>query len=346
MVKLGIPITISKSLDGGRSSSGSSPPPPVIVDFFEDILVEVGDSQSISKQESTLMAKLNALSNLIRKMSSASQSTSEEEKPHRNPHPKVSLVLLDELGGGTDPVAGSALAQSIMEKIMSINNGTTCKLVATTHSPQLKALSIDDARFECASVLMSSSGSSSEDVKTPIFQLRYGTTGESFALEAARRTRPSLPDDVIDRAAQLMDGGDGSDAADSLKKYLSALEQERESAREVAERTEATRKEVEEYKADMIGKIQVSRMHLSRLESRFDSIFDTLKKEASSSGDNAFEIVGDSLEEIRLLKRRVQTEEETLAEKGLRRVSDSYSFYEGEMLVIIAEGDWKGYDAV
>mmetsp|Transcript_10824 Transcript_10824/g.23554 ORF Transcript_10824/g.23554 Transcript_10824/m.23554 type:complete len:328 (+) Transcript_10824:266-1249(+) len=181
--------------------------------------------------------------------------------------------------------------------------------------------------------------------RTPIFQLRYGTTGESFALEAARRCRPSLPEDVIDRAAELMDGGDGSDAADSLRKYLLALEQEREDTREVAKETEATWKEVNQYKADMISKIQVSRMHLSRLESRLDSIFDTLKKEASS-GDNAFEIVGDSLEEIRLLKRRVQTEEETLAEKGLRRVSDSYSFYEGEMLVIIAEGEWKGYDAV
>jgi len=163
MVKLGIPITISKSLDDGRSSSS----PDVIVDFFEDVLVEVGDSQSISKQESTLMARLNALSNLIEKMSSASQSTSfssgEEEQVHHNHQPKVSLVLLDELGGGTDPVAGSALAQSIMEKLMSINNGTTCKLVATTHSPQLKALSIDDERFECASVLMSSSSNDNDD---------------------------------------------------------------------------------------------------------------------------------------------------------------------------------------
>lgn len=311
MVKLGLPITVS------RGFQESSPP---VVDFFEDVLVEVGDSQSISKQESTLMARLNALASLIENMSS---SNSDDAK----------LVLLDELGGGTDPVAGSALAQSICEKLISAN--PACKLVATTHSPQLKALSISDDRFESASVLMSNE-------KSPIFELSYGTTGESFALEAARRCRPSLPDDVIDRAADLMNGGDDG-AADSLRRYLLALEQEQQNAKELAKETKATWKEVSEYKDDMISKIQVSRMQLSRLENRLESIFDTLKKEDTR---DLFELVGDSLEELRLLKRKVQTEEELLSEKGLRRVSDSYSFYDGETVVIIAEGEWKGYDAV
>jgi len=311
MMKLGLPITISRSLQV------NSPP---VVDFFEDVLVEVGDSQSITKQESTLMARLNALASLIQKMST---SDNDESK----------LVLLDELGGGTDPVAGSAIAQSILEKLISSN--AACKLVATTHSPQLKALSISSDRFECASVLMSNE-------KHPIFQLKYGTTGESFALEAARRARPSLPDDVIRRAAELMNGGD-DDAADSLRRYLSALEQEQINARELTQETEATWNEVNDYKDDMLSKIQVSMMQLSRLESRFESMFDTLKKEETKG---TFELVGDSLEELRLLKRKVQTEEELLSEKGLRRVADSHSFYEGETLVIIAEGEWKGYDAI
>ncbi len=310
MAKLALPITASRS--GVVESNQPT------VHFFEDILVEVGDSQSIRKQESTLMARLNSLSSVIEKMAVAGSAK---------------LVLLDELGGGTDPVAGSALAQSILEKLISMS--PECKVVATTHSPQLKALSKTDSRFESASVLMG-------DDKTPTFQLCYGITGDSFALEAARRARPSFPEDVLLRAAELMNGG-GEDAANSLAQYLAELEKEQQYTLELKKESEETWKEVLQYKADMISKLQVSRMQLSRLESRLRSIFDTLKDETTR---DTFELVGHSLEELRLLKRRMQTEEDTLSKKGLRRVPDSYSFYEGETVVIIADGEWKGFDAI
>ena len=313
MAKLGIPISTTETEIAG----GDERRP--VVDYFDEILVEVGDSQSVRRQESTLMARLNSFSALIQRMS----NTTTESR----------LILLDELGGGTDPVAGSALAQSVLEKLISI--GPDCRIVATTHSPQLKALSANDRRFESASVL-------TNNEKCPTFRLCYGTSGESFALHAARRTRPSLPDDVIERAAELMNGGD--DAANGLRRYLTALEQEQRNARELANEMEATYREVLEYKEDMISKIQVSRMQLSRLESRLGGIFDALK---GGEGGDAYEIVGDSLEELRLLKKKLLTEEEVLSEKGLRRVPESYSFYEGETIVIIAEdSEFKGYDAV
>jgi len=315
MAKLGIPISTTET----ESAGGYERRP--VVDYFDEILVEVGDSQSVRRQESTLMARLNSFSVLIQRMT----NTTTESR----------LILLDELGGGTDPVAGSALAQSVLEKLISI--GPDCRIVATTHSPQLKALSANDRRFESASVLMNNE-------KCPTFRLCYGTAGESFALEAARRTRPSLPDDVIERAAELMNGGDDDGvAANGLRRYLTALEQQQRNARELAKETEATYREVLEYKDDMIGKIQVSRMQLSRLESRLGGIFDALK----GKGGDAYELVGDSLEELRLLKKKLLTEEELLSEKGLRRVPESYSFYEGETIVIIAEdSEFKGYDAV
>ncbi|KAL9185078.1 hypothetical protein ACHAXT_002855 [Thalassiosira profunda] len=312
MAKLGLPITTSASA-------------PTVVDFFDDVHVKVGDEQSITKHESTLMARLNALSSLIENITAAAASPDSSEE--------AALVLLDELGGGTDPVAGSALAQSILEKIVSLS--PMCKLVATTHSPQLKVLSIGDDRFECASVLMGNE-------KNPTFQLSYGTTGDSFALDAARRCRPSLPEDVIDRAAQLMNAGD-NDAVDILKHYLTSLEEEKQRVSDLASETQATWKEIGKCRDDMLSKIEVSKTQLSRLESRLDSIFETLKTDDTKS---SYELVGDSLDELRLLKRKVQTEEELLSEKGLRRVGDSHSFYEGEMVVIIAEGEWKGYDAV
>jgi hypothetical protein len=246
------------------------------------------------------------------------------------------LILLDELGGGTDPIAGGALSRSILEKLVTMSND--CSIIATTHCPQLKVLSINDERFQSASVLMNNE-------KVPTFELRYGTTGESFALEAARRARPSLPDDVIQRAAELMDGEEDGSTVKSLDRYLAKLEQDQRRASEIANETETAYKEVLVYKNDMISKIEVSRMQLSRLESRLSNIFDILIQ-GQKDGDT-YELVGESLNELRLLKRKLQTaEEEFLSEKGLRRVSDSYSFREGETVVIIADTEWKGFDAV
>ncbi|KAL3764660.1 hypothetical protein ACHAW5_000291 [Stephanodiscus triporus] len=313
MAKLAIPIPTVRNAGDERRP---------IVDYFDDVLVEVGDSQNIRRRESTLMARLNSFSTLIQRMANTTSDGSADAK----------LILLDELGGGTDPVAGSALAQSILEKLIFVSSD--CSVVATTHSPQLKALSANDCRFKSASVLMN-------DARHPTFRLSYGTTGESFALEAARRARPSLPDDVIQRAAELMNGDDDV-AANSLQRYLTALEQEQRNARELVEETEATYREVLEYKDDMISKIQVAKMQLSRLESRLGDIFKNLK---GIEGD-AYELVGDSLGEVRLMKRKLQTEEEQLSKKGLRRVPESYSFYEGETVVIIADSEFKGYDAV
>ena len=93
----------------------------------------------------------------------------------------------------------------------------------------------------------------------------------------------------------------------------------------------------------MISKLQVSRMQLSRLESRLSNIFETLKNDETRS---AYDLVGDSLEELCTLKKKVQTEEDMLSNKGLRRVSESYSFYAGETVVIVADGEWKGFDAI
>ena len=84
------------------------------------------------------MARLNLFLALIQRMT----NTTTESR----------LILLDELGGGTDPVAGSSLALSVLEKLISIN--PDCRIIARTHSPQLKALSANNHWFESASVLM------------------------------------------------------------------------------------------------------------------------------------------------------------------------------------------------
>eukprot|EP00985_Skeletonema_marinoi_P025704 scaffold19127_cov150-Skeletonema_marinoi.AAC.1 len=323
-VKLGIPITVLR-----KPSEDSK----VRVDFFDDIFVQIGDNQDLIAGESTLMARLNACSTIIQKM----ETTDVGGK----------LVLLDELGGGTDPYAGAALSTAILEKMCADN---MCKIVATTHSPQLKALSLNDKRFQSASVLLESQEGDEKNhildssKMKPTFRLHYGFATESYPLGAASRCNPSLPDDVIRRAAELMSkGSDGDDTVEALRRHMVALEHERSSAKKLTEEAQSMFNEVAAYKRDMVCKLQSSESNLSRLEARLQNIYETLRNDETR---DSYEVVGDGLSSLRLLRKAVKSEEELLSEKGLRRVLDAHSFYDDESVVIIAEGEWQWQNAV
>ena len=147
---------------------------------------------------------------------------------------------------------------------------------------------------------------------------------------------------MIDRAAELMEGGEG-DAADDLRRLLLDLEQKQDRIDLLTRETETRLQEAEHFRQDMLNRIEVSKTYLSRLEGRMTSIFDTLQSDESR---NAYELVGDSLDELRISKKKVASEQELLSRKGLKRVSESYKFYEGETVVILCDSEWKGYDAL
>ncbi|KAL7433928.1 hypothetical protein ACHAXM_003851 [Skeletonema potamos] len=327
-VKLGIPITVLRK---------PSEDCKVRVDFFEDIFVNIGDNQDLIAGESTLMARLNACSALIQRMETQIGVAGK-------------LVLLDELGGGTDPFAGAALSTAILEKLCT---DTMCKIVATTHSPQLKALSLDDERFQSASVLLESQESDESEQSNiildsakmkPTFKLHYGFATESFPLGAASRCKPSLPDDVIRRAAELMSkGSDGDDTVEALRRHMISLENELKLTKKLTEEAREMVKEVAAYKRDMVGKLQSSESNLSRLEARLENIYETLSNDETRG---SYELVGDGLSSLRLLRKAVKSEEELLSDKGLRRVSETHSFYDNESVVIVAEGEWQWQSAV
>lgn len=139
-----------------------------------------------------------------------------------------------------------------------------------------------------------------------------------------------------------MEGGKG-DAADDLRRLLLDLEQRQDRIDLLTREAEAKLQEVEHYKQDMLNRIEVSKTYLSRLEGRMASIFETLQSDESR---NAYELVGDSLDELRISKKKVASEQELLSRKGLKRVSESYRFYEGETVVILCDSEWKGHDAI
>jgi len=141
---------------------------------YEDIYADIGDEQSLEQSLSTFSAHLRQI---IKILKGAGPST---------------LVLLDEIGAGTDPQEGAALAMSILDDLTRREAHT----VATTHFGSLKVYAHDQPGMENASLEF--------DRKTlrPTFRFHMGLPGSSFALEIADRL--GMPDPVIEQASRLI----------------------------------------------------------------------------------------------------------------------------------------------
>lgn len=159
---------------------------------FEGIFIDIGDEQSIENDLSTYSSHL---SNMKYFLSHANAST---------------LILADEMGSGTEPQIGGALAQSILTDL----GHSGCMGVVTTHYQNLKTFAESEEGFVNGAMLYD------RQHLRPTFQLSIGNPGSSFALEIARNT--GLPRDVIDRARDIV----GSDYV-NMDKYLLDIQRDR-----------------------------------------------------------------------------------------------------------------------
>lgn len=165
---------------------------PVEIPWFDSVLADIGDEQSLEQSLSTFSGHIRRISRILAEMTDNS------------------LVLLDEVGAGTDPVEGSALALALLQYLA--NNAQLS--IATTHFGELKALKYENERFENASVEFD------EESLSPTYRLLWGIPGRSNALTIARRL--GLKPEVID-AAKTKVGG----ATDDVNQVIAGLEAQR-----------------------------------------------------------------------------------------------------------------------
>ena len=230
---------------------------------FDKVLADIGDEQSIEQSLSTFSAHMT---NIIDILDKADSST---------------LVLIDELGAGTDPVEGAALAVSIIEKLRSLG----AKVVSTTHYAEIKMYALQTEGVENASCEF--------DVATlrPTYRLLIGVPGRSNAFAISERL--GLTGDVIDRAKELIssDNTRFEDVVSELEAARQGLEKERSQASILRAQAERTHKEMEEYR-QKLEKDAEREIEKARAQAR--SIVEQVKFQA--------ELVMEEIEELKKQK--------------------------------------------
>ncbi len=163
-----------------------------VIAMTDRVLCDIGDSQSISQNLSTFSGHMT---NVIRILDECSRD---------------SLVLLDELGSGTDPAEGSGLAAAILEELLRRG----CFFMVTTHDPQIKQWA------ELTEKVVSARMAFDQASLQPLYRLEMGKSGESCAIEIARRL--GMNEGLLSRARQVADCGVESKAGQMRKPMRTA----------------------------------------------------------------------------------------------------------------------------
>ena len=263
------------------------------IPIFKEIYADIGDEQSIEQSLSTFSSHMK---NIVEIVGNAG---------------KDSLVLVDELGAGTDPTEGAALAISILEDLYRKGACT----MATTHYNELKKYALSSEGVE--------NGSMEFDVETlsPTYRLIIGTPGKSNAFEISRKLGMDM--DIINRASELIEGRDIE-----FENVISAIEDDRkkaEVARDNAERISLEmerRKEELEAEVDRLQKNKEKILRQAREEAReilrdARDVSKEVQKELKDLANQ--ESLGKRNRDFQKTRKKLKETEDRYAEKVIKR---------------------------
>lgn len=259
------------------------------VAVFSNVFADIGDEQSIEQSLSTFSSHMTHIIRIMERVDASS------------------LVLLDELGAGTDPTEGAALAIAILEHMMKQG----CRLVATTHYTELKVFAHVRPGVVNASVEF--------DVETlrPTYRLLVGVPGRSNAFEIARRL--GLPDAIVQEARSQM----GQDE-NRLEEMIASLASDTRAASDKREEAEALRLEAEQLLSDL-------QRQWNKWQEEKEKVKEAARREAQTIVSRAKREAESVLEELR---RWSQERESSIKEHQLiaarKRLEDA-----------VPQADWR-----
>ncbi len=262
--------------------------------IFKDILIDIGDQQSIEDDLSTFSSHLKNLKNII---DNAGQD---------------SLILLDEIGTGTDPEEGSALAAAILSTLL--DKGSI--VFASTHHGSLKVIAYNINGMQNAAMEFDHSNLS------PTYKFNLGVPGSSYAFEIAKRT--GMPDEVLSKAKNNINSdkhnlenflSELEEKSNRLNKKLKELEIENSRLEGLSALYKKSYEKIEKEKKEILKKIKSDgELYLENVNKKIEKVIKDLRESGASK-----EVIKDSkkvIQDIKLDNNQIFTEKvEKISEK-------------------------------